>query len=463
VYNFSGERVRKVIERQASQGQNITKLSDRIILDGTEHFTRFNGQGEVTLECQTLHIQYGTMGVALVERWSGSLQASKNLPSTLIRFQYSNRGHSITLELDDSGNILSYEEYTPYGNSTYQAFVTKAPKRFRYSCKERDRDTGFYYFGKRYYIPWLCRWLCPDPLGTLDGLNTYEYVACNPVEHDDPDGTSATKRKDAKKRPDYKLMEKTRKENRRKGVIYVLKKVSKKVVSALSSLWGSILRKHASKVKGKGMGRGGTVYNVGMPTFSTPAEVATNMAATAVHMRTITKVPYNNSHLIPSERDRGGNKILLPFIDVDLWQIRVHETVNQIHMKQQLDQLWAQHFKEELKPESGKGPTITKLEWYKIKGKGSDEDKTLARQHIISTCRHFVERLGYGEWSTIMEKRQELNDAMAIGKATERVDSTAAYDPPEWYTAGGGFGASVASKASHIQDEGYEKFYTPLS
>ncbi len=57
----------------------------------------------------------------------------------------------------------------------------------RYSGKERDA-TGLYYYGYRYYAPWLGRWLNPDPAGMVDGLNLFAMVGNNPVSFRDPDG-----------------------------------------------------------------------------------------------------------------------------------------------------------------------------------------------------------------------------------------------------------------------------------
>ncbi|EGH49324.1 insecticidal toxin protein, partial [Pseudomonas syringae pv. pisi str. 1704B] len=37
-------------------------------------------------------------------------------------------------------------------------------KTVRYSGKERD-TSGLYYYGLRYYAPWLQRWINPDPAG----------------------------------------------------------------------------------------------------------------------------------------------------------------------------------------------------------------------------------------------------------------------------------------------------------
>ena len=54
-------------------------------------------------------------------------------------------------------------------------------KIYRYSFKERDNATGLYYYGMRYYAPWLGRWLSPDPAGTIDGPNLYAFVRGNPI------------------------------------------------------------------------------------------------------------------------------------------------------------------------------------------------------------------------------------------------------------------------------------------
>lgn len=62
-------------------------------------------------------------------------------------------------------------------------------KRYRYTGKERDEETGFYYHGARYYAPWIGRWTRCAPKELVDGPNMYSYVYGNPLRYTDPTGT----------------------------------------------------------------------------------------------------------------------------------------------------------------------------------------------------------------------------------------------------------------------------------
>lgn len=84
--------------------------------------------------------------------------------------------------------FVNREEYFPYGETSFGSF---GRKRYRFTGKERDEESGLNYHSARYYAPWLARWASCDPAGTVDGANLYSYVTHNPIRKVDLQGTQA--------------------------------------------------------------------------------------------------------------------------------------------------------------------------------------------------------------------------------------------------------------------------------
>lgn len=183
VYDSSGQRTRKVIERLDGSKE------ERIYLGGFELFHKKDNANTITEETETLHVIDDGRRIAIVET-----KTIKNaLPSSeqLTRYQYSNHLGSSSLELDDKAAIISYEEYHPYGTTSYQAksaSISAAAKRYRYTGMERDEESGLEYHTARYYLPWLGRWLSADPIGIEGGMNLYCYSSSNPINRSDKNG-----------------------------------------------------------------------------------------------------------------------------------------------------------------------------------------------------------------------------------------------------------------------------------
>ncbi|MEN6621924.1 MAG: RHS repeat-associated core domain-containing protein, partial [Smithella sp.] len=200
VYDTTGQRMRKVVK------QNGVRKKERIYLDGFEVYREYNGSGAIELERETLHIMSDKQRVAIVET---RVQGNDPFPATLIRYQLGNHLNSASLELDHQARIISYEEYYPYGSTSYQAVrsQTETPKRYRYTGKERDEESGFCYYEMRYYAPWLGRWTSSDPHEIVDGVNTFYYARNNPVVLYDPNGTDSKTPPLVLKKPDKDIGE----------------------------------------------------------------------------------------------------------------------------------------------------------------------------------------------------------------------------------------------------------------
>jgi RHS repeat-associated protein len=193
-YDSTGKRVRKITEATRSDGTRAPVKESIYIGGAFEIFRRYHKNGkEVKLELQTPDILTAT-GHRIARAEFKTISTGENrIPDRLIRFQYGDRQGSGTLELDSEARIITYSEYTPYGETSYEATggQTEVPQRYRYVGKELDDNSGLYYMGARYYAAWLGRWTSADPAGLGDGLNLFVYTHCNPVSFTDPVGTNA--------------------------------------------------------------------------------------------------------------------------------------------------------------------------------------------------------------------------------------------------------------------------------
>lgn len=196
VYDSGGVRIRKVVEAPSGSGGGGgtgngggRRLRERIYLGSAEYYREFDLDGEtVTLERTQLAVAADRRLVALLERRTIGTDPA---PARQLRYQYTNHLPTVCLELNETAAVLSYEEYFPYGSTSYQAVSaqTDLPKRYRWSGKERDEENGLSYHSARYYAPWLGRWTSADPEHLADGPNVYAYARQNPITVTDPTGT----------------------------------------------------------------------------------------------------------------------------------------------------------------------------------------------------------------------------------------------------------------------------------
>jgi RHS repeat-associated protein len=182
-YAHPGARLQK-----SSQHATKTTIRSQKVryLPGLEIHTTHNGS---TLTHQRQCI---TLNGLRVLHWQQGKPADSG--NHQVCYSVCERNGSRTLELDGRGRIISRESYYPFGGTalwaTHQQTAADVKTR-RYCAKERD-VSGLYYYGFRYYAPWLMRWLNTDPASTADGLNLFAMVRNNPVTLQDREGCIAT-------------------------------------------------------------------------------------------------------------------------------------------------------------------------------------------------------------------------------------------------------------------------------
>jgi insecticidal toxin complex protein TccC len=179
LYDGGGQRVRKI---RALQTNARTVIAEVRYLPGLELRTA-SGTGE---RLQVITAQAGLNSVRVLH-WESDPPSGVN---DQYRYTLADHLNSCTMELADDARIISREVFYPFGETAWFAGADAIEvdyKTIRYSGKERDA-TGLYYYGLRYYIPWLQRWLNPDPAGEVDGLNLYRMVRNNPLTFFDEQG-----------------------------------------------------------------------------------------------------------------------------------------------------------------------------------------------------------------------------------------------------------------------------------
>ena len=103
---------------------------------------------------------------------------------------------STSITTDSNGAFGSEIRYYPWGGRRYAN--GSIPTTFQYTGQRLDSGIGLYFYGARYYDPYLNRWIQPDTI--ISGLDEtkvptnsqawdrYAYTSNNPVKYTDPSG-----------------------------------------------------------------------------------------------------------------------------------------------------------------------------------------------------------------------------------------------------------------------------------
>ncbi|OAE13758.1 hypothetical protein AZH11_04135 [Pseudomonas simiae] len=171
VYAGDGQRALKLTHQQVAGSRQTARV---YYLPGVELRHR---------PLRRLNVLRLEVACCTVEVLQWELGLDEGAADETLRFCLKDQQSSHGLELGEQAELLSQESYFPYGGTAWWASrnaVDGSYKTRRYSGKERD-GSGLYYYGLRYYAPWLQRWISPDPAGDDGQLNPYLMAFNNPI------------------------------------------------------------------------------------------------------------------------------------------------------------------------------------------------------------------------------------------------------------------------------------------
>ena len=188
-YDAEGKRSRKVVVKG-----NIRE--ERYYIGDYEVYRKYINN-VIDTERTTLNINDDEKRFAIIDTLT--VDGGQTItPVVTIRYQYDNHLGSACLELDENASIISYEEYHPFGTTSYRSGRSQTEvslKRYKYCGKERDEETGLYYYGMRYYAAWICRFVSVDPLQfKYPHYTPYQYAGNKPISYIDLDGGEEKKK-----------------------------------------------------------------------------------------------------------------------------------------------------------------------------------------------------------------------------------------------------------------------------
>jgi RHS repeat-associated protein len=87
---------------------------------------------------------------------------------------------------DKNEEVVWKADFKPFGEA--DVTIEDVQNNFRFPGQYYDNETELHYNWHRYYNPTTGRYLTPDPIGLIGGINLYFYAIDNPVNAFDPFG-----------------------------------------------------------------------------------------------------------------------------------------------------------------------------------------------------------------------------------------------------------------------------------
>ncbi|MBI2743616.1 MAG: RHS repeat-associated core domain-containing protein [Chlamydiales bacterium] len=114
-----------------------------------------------------------------VPRAEAGAAVALELDGLLFIPQHDLLGNVVGLISPQTRTLVEKYDYTAFGEEIANTEAPRSP--WRYQSKRTDEETHLVYFGRRYYMPSLGRWLTTDPKGYTALSSLYAFCSNNPL------------------------------------------------------------------------------------------------------------------------------------------------------------------------------------------------------------------------------------------------------------------------------------------
>jgi RHS repeat-associated protein len=186
-YDHQFRRMQKVVSAWSGSAY-VAQTTNRFLYDGWNLVAMLDGSGTL--------LQSFRWGSDL----SGSSQGAGGVGGLLSMtvhsgtnagtyfYCYDGNGNVVALVSAASGAVVARYEYGPFGELLRATGPLALLNPFRFSTNFCDDESGFYYYGYRYYDPSTGWWPSRDPIEEKGGLNLSAFVRNSPISFADKDG-----------------------------------------------------------------------------------------------------------------------------------------------------------------------------------------------------------------------------------------------------------------------------------
>jgi RHS repeat-associated protein len=131
--------------------------------------------------------------------YAGSTRVAMRTGSGTLNYLLGDHLGSQAITTNSSGGSTGEIRYYPWGTERYNSGTT--PTTYHFTGQRLESALGLYFYGERWYDPYLNRWIQPDTIipdpNNSQSYDRYAYSYGNPVKYIDPSGHKACEGWDA--------------------------------------------------------------------------------------------------------------------------------------------------------------------------------------------------------------------------------------------------------------------------